>query len=365
MRTACAIVLVVLAGCGGGGGDAGPPARERAETTPSFAPGPRVETVVKGLEVPWEMAFLPDGRALVTERPGRVRLLSRDQLRTTAVTEVARVAAFDESGLLGLAVDPRFEDNGLVYLYRTVENGNELVRMRLAGDKLREEAVLVDGIEESGIHDGGRLRFHPDGDRLFFTTGEAGFPDLAQDRRSRNGRFLYLTAAQARRGRDVEPHEYSIGHRNPQGFDWQPGTGVLVSDEHGQRGNDEINVVRAGGNYGWPEIEATETKDGMIAPIHVYDASIAPSGGTFVRAKDSPWRGDYVFGALIGEQLRRVRIEDGRVTLDESHLVERLGRIRNVVEAPDGTLYAMTSNRDGRGTVRDGDDRIVRIVPPR
>ena len=361
MRIACALTLLLLAGCGGGGE---PPRTDPARRTPTPAPEPRVETVVEGLEVPWEMAFLPDGRALVTERPGRVRLLSREQLRTTGVTKVARVAAYDESGLLGLAVDPEFEDNALVYLYRTVEGGNELVRMRLVGTRLREEAVLVDGIEESGIHDGGRLRFHPDGDRLFFTTGEAGFPDLSQDPRSRNGRFLYLTAAEARRGRDVEPHEFSIGHRNPQGFDWQPGTGALVSDEHGQRGNDEINVVREGGNYGWPEIEAAETKDGMIAPIHVYEASIAPAGGTFVRSEDSPWRGDYVFGALIGEQLRRVRVEDGRVTLDEGYLVEKLGRIRNVVEGPDGTLYAMTSNRDGRGTARDGDDRIVRIVPP-
>jgi glucose/arabinose dehydrogenase len=365
-------VLIALAlaaaGCGGGGeaGD-GPPRPQPTSTpaataVPDAGREPRVETVVRGLEVPWEMAFLPDGRALVTERPGRVRLLSARQLRTTGVTKVKRVAAYDESGLLGLAVDPAFARNRLVYLYRTAQEGNELVRLRLEGMRLREQAVVVDGIETSGIHDGGRMRFDPAGRRLFFTTGDAGFPDLARDRGSRNGKFLTLTLEQARRGRDVAPAIFSVGHRNPQGFDWQPGTGALISDEHGQRGNDEVNLVERGGDYGWPEIEGTERARGMTTPIKAFDG-VAPSGGTFVRSRSSPWSGDYVLGGLIGRQLRRLRIRDGRVVLDEVLLQERVGRIRNVVEGPDGTLYAMTSNRDGRGTPARGDDRILRIVP--
>jgi glucose/arabinose dehydrogenase len=323
----------------------------------------RVETIARGLEAPWELAFLPDGRALITERPGRVRLLSRGlELRDDPVAEVDRVAAFGEGGLLGLAVDPDFERNAFVYLYRTTPDGNEVVRFRFEGGRLEEERVIADGIQAGGIHDGGRLRFGPDG-RLYFSTGEAGSSELAQDEGSLNGKILRLEAEQFRGG-GGRPEVFSLGHRNPQGFDWQPRTGRLVEDEHGPDGDDEVNFLRRNANYGWPELRGSQTREGFTAPVAVYEESIAPSGATFVRLPGAEWSGDYLIACLRGEQVRRVGVGEDGVTTDEALFEGDFGRLRTVVEGPDGALYLLTSNRDGRGVPREGDDRILRIVPP-
>jgi glucose/arabinose dehydrogenase len=373
-RAATGLTLLVLsaaAGCGGGDSErAAPPARTeeggRAErsgrTLARNRGGPRLETVATGLEAPWEIGFLPDGRALVTERPGRVRLLSRElKLRDEPVARV-EVAATDESGLLGLAVDPDFERNRFVYLYRTTSDGNEVLRYRFVGDRLAPEAVIVDGIPAGVIHDGGRIHFGPDGD-LYISTGEAGQDSLAQDRRSLGGKFLRLDPRAYRGDGRTRPEVFSLGHRNAQGFDWQPRGGRLVATEHGPDGDDEVNVLRRGANYGWPDARG-EDQDPFASPIAVYPRSIAPSGATFVSLPGSAWTGDYLIGALVGEQVRRLSLDGARVTRDEALFEGELGRVRTVVEGPDGALYALTSNRDGRGSPREGDDRIVRIVPP-
>jgi glucose/arabinose dehydrogenase len=371
-------VALVLAGCGGGG-------KKRTSTPPSTATtppattttdeqklarnpgGPKVETLATGLEVPWEIGFLPDGRALITERPGRVRLLLPDgKLSAQAVANVD-VLAEGEGGLLGLAVDPDFENNSFVYLYRTTSRGNEVARYRLDGTRLREQAVVAQDIPAGQIHDGGRIRFGPD-QRLYISTGEAGQGSRAQDPNSLGGKFLTLTP-DAYRGAGGEPQIFSSGHRNPQGFDWEPKTGRLLSTEHGPSGNDgphgfdELNLVRQGGNYGWPDVYGHQ-HGAFIAPIAVYDQAIAPSGGSFVTKPGSAWTGDFIFGALVGEQIRRVRLKGNRVVINEPLFQGKYGRIRDVVEGPDGALYALTSNRDGRGSPRPGDDRLLRIVPP-
>jgi glucose/arabinose dehydrogenase len=322
----------------------------------------RVETVAGGLEAPWEIAFLPDGRALITERPGRVRLLERDGgLRPDPVAEV-EVAAVGEAGLLGLAVDPEFEDNGFVYLYRTVEDGNEIARYRLDGGRLEEDDVVVDGIEAATIHDGGRIHFGPD-ERLYISSGDAAQDSLAQDPGSLNGKFLRMEL-EALRGAGGRPEVFSLGHRNPQGFDWRPGNRTLVASEHGAAGNDEVNAMRQGANYGWPEVEGEDHGE-FEAPATVYEEAIAPSGATFVSRPGSAWSGDFLMAALVGEQIRRLRVDArGQVTRDEALLEGDFGRLRTVVEGPDGALYALTSNRDGRGSPREGDDRVLRIVPP-
>jgi glucose/arabinose dehydrogenase len=373
-------VALLLVACGGGGGDDKPAS---ATTTNDFPPpptattdeqslarnpgGPKVTTVATGLEVPWEIGFLPDGRALITERPGRVRLLLPDgKLSPKSVAEVD-VVADGEGGLLGLAVDPDFERNSFIYLYRTTERGNEVARYRLDGTRLREQATIVQDIPAGPIHDGGRIRFGPDR-KLYISTGEAGDGSRAQDENSLGGKFLTLTP-DAYRGDGGEPQIFSTGHRNAQGFDWQPKTGLLLSTEHGPSGGDgphgfdELNVVRKGGNYGWPEVYGKD-HGAFIAPVAVYDQAIAPSGGSFVTKPGSAWTGDFIFGALIGEQMRRIRLKDGRVVLNERLFPGKYGRIRDVVEGPDGALYALTSNRDGRGSVRSGDDKLLRIVPP-
>ncbi len=325
--------------------------------------GPRVETMVTGLDTPWEIAFLPDGRALVTERPGRVRLLSRDgKLRREPVAEL-EVAEIGEGGLLGLAVDPRFRSNRLVYLYRTTTDEIEIMRYRLDGEELVDETKILGGIEVGPIHDSGRLRFGPD-ERLYINTGDAGNPRLAQDRQSVNGKTLRMEP-DAYRGQGGRPEIFTLGHRNGQGLDWQPRSGRLFETEHGPVGFDEINILEQGDNYGWPEAVGREQRRSRFhAPIAVYEDSIAPSGASFVTMPGSAWTGDFLLSALIGEQLRRVSLDGTRVTENEPLLEGRYGRLRTVREGPDGALYVLTSNRDGRGEPEPEDDRILRIVPP-
>jgi glucose/arabinose dehydrogenase len=365
-----ALCAVALAGCGGGNDKSEPASRSASTTATSSRPAsgePKVQTIATGLEIPWEIAFLPDGRALITERPGRVRLLGPDgKLRPSPVANVD-VVADGEGGLLGLAVDPDFERNSFVYLYRTTDRGNQVARYRLDGTRLREQAVVIQDIPAGRVHDGGRIRFGPDR-RLYVSTGETGNGELAQNPDSLGGKFLTLTP-DAYRGDGGEPQVFSTGHRNPQGFDWEPRTGRLVATEHGPSGSDgphgfdELNVVRQGGNYGWPEVYGRE-HGAFVAPVAVYEEAIAPSGGSFVTKPGSAWTGDFLFGALVGEQIRRVRLRGDRVVVNEPLFEGEYGRIRTVVQGPDGALYALTSNRDGRGSPRDGDDRLLRIVPP-
>jgi len=323
--------------------------------------GARVSTVATDLEIPWDIAFLPDGSALVTERPGRVRLLSRDRMLRREPLARVRVSAQGEGGLLGVAIDPRFEDNDLVYFYFTTSSGMKVDRYRLQGTRLRRQATILDGIEAGPIHDSGRIHFGPDS-KLYVSTGDAGQPGLAQDPRSLNGKYLRLDASEYR-GDGGTPEIFSRGHRNAQGFDWQPRTGRLISTEHGPDGDDEVNLVTRGGNYGWPRARGSDHA-GFRAPLIVYPQSIAPSGATFVSLPGSSWTGDFLFAALRGQQLRRVRLDGTRATLNRTLFAGRFGRLRTVVEAPDGSLFVLTNNRDGRGSPRSGDDRILRVVPP-
>jgi glucose/arabinose dehydrogenase len=317
--------------------------------------------VATGLQIPWEIAFLPDGRALITERPGRVRLLSRRlKLRREPVARVP-VDAIGEGGLLGMAVDPRFASNRFVYLYRTSSSGNQVVRYRLDGERLREQRVIVHNIEAADVHDGGRLRFGPDG-RLYITTGEAGQGGLAQDPRSLNGKILRMGPGDYR-GSGGRPEVVSLGHRNPQGLDWEPSANRLVEDEHGPVGNDEVNFIQEGANYGWPIVDGRD-QHGYKAPVVLFPQSIAPSGATFVRLPRSKWTGDYLVACLAGQQIRRLRFRDDRAVVNETIFLRRFGRLRTVVEGPDGALYLLTSNRDGRGVPHSGDDRLLRVVPP-
>jgi aldose sugar dehydrogenase len=251
---------------------------------------------------------------------------------------------------MGLAVDPDFESQPFVYLYYTTADGLQLERWRFENDRLTREARLIDGVIEAGpIHDSGRIAFGPD-DALYVATGDAGNPELAQEEDSLNGKYLRLTDY---RGGPSRPEIVSSGHRNPQGFDWEPGTDRLISTEHGPEGFDEINEIEEGNNYGWPEVTGSEHED-FTAPLRVYEESVAPSGATF-------WEGAFWFATLRGEALRRLSLDDDS---EEVFLEHEYGRLRTVRVGPDGALYVLTSNRDGRGPPAENDDRVLRLSAP-
>ncbi len=372
------LVVAALSGCAGA--ERGADERQGAATKGATAPlapareaaasrGPRISVVAGGLVVPWDIAFLPDGRALVTERPGRVRLVgAQGRLQRRPLARV-RTTARGEGGLLGIAVDPAFADGRrFVYLYVTTRRGMQVQRWRFTGRTLRRDAVVLGGIAAGPIHDSGRLRFGPDR-RLYIATGDAGRGELAQRRSSRNGKILRLSPRQYR-GRARRPEIFSLGHRNPQGLDWQADSGRLFSTDHGPSGfdgpsgDDEVNAPRRGSNHGWPRVRGRR-HGRFAAPVAVYRRTIAPSGLAFVKRPGSAWTGDLIVAALKGRQLRRLELEGRRVVRDTPLLVGRYGRLRAVVEAPDGALWVTTSNRDGYGSpVSRADDRILRVVPP-
>jgi glucose/arabinose dehydrogenase len=329
----------------------------------------RVETVLTGLEVPWSLNFAPDGRLFVTERPGRVRIVTLGGASELALS-LDGVFAQGEAGLLGLALDPEFAQNHFVYLYysASVPGGgvNRVVRYREVNSRLGERLVLLDNIPAAQIHDGGRLRFGPDG-LLYASAGDAADANNAQDVASLAGKILRLNrdGTTPRDNRFSSP-VFTYGHRNPQGFDWHPTSGEIWESEHGNNGNDEVNAIRTGLNFGWPRIEGASTMSGMEAPITFFSPSIAPSGASFYRGQRVPqFVNNFFVATLRGMHLLRLTVDPSarRVTAQERLLEGTFGRLRDVVSGPDGYLYFCTNNRDGRGNPMSGDDRVLRIVP--
>lgn len=310
----------------------------------------QAELMADNLEVPWAMAFLPDGRMIFTERPGRVKILDGNQTRVVANLIVT---ANQESGLMGIAVDPNFNQNKYIYLYYTKGSFNRVSRFVL-NDQLSNETVILDNIPSSPIHNGGRLKFGPDG-KLYLTTGDAGNSNSAQDLNSLGGKILRLnpdgsTPSDNPFGNLV----YSYGHRDPQGLSWSP-DGTLYESEHGATKNDEVNIIIRGGNYGWPLYQGNDTANGFIKPVRAYtEFTLAPSGLAY-------YQGSLYLAGLRGNQLRQLKLSaDGGSVAGEEALFQDLGRVRDVVEYND-YLYISTSNRDGRGIPKSGDDRIIRV----
>ena len=336
-----------------------------------------VSTFVPGLEVPWSLAFTSPERLLVTERPGRVRVVRKGALQERPLAVLADVEAKGESGLMGIALSPDYESSREIFLcYAYDAPGGPQVRVarfRDDGDGLSGRKVLIEGIPAAPYHAGCRLRFGPDR-KLYVTTGDATNGKIAQDLASLGGKTLRLNADGSIPADNPFPGSpvFSYGHRNSQGLDWDPRSGLLIETEHGPSGfdgpggGDEVNVVEAGRNYGWPVVHHRQSHEGMVSPILEYTPAVAPSGASFSRGDLLPtFRGDYFFATLRGERLIRVRFDPKdprRVAETEELFRDVYGRLRDVVSGPDGALYVATSNRDGRGHPRPGDDRILRIV---
>jgi glucose/arabinose dehydrogenase len=352
-----------LGGCAGrpeagGGADAGSGGNGGGDTANADdGGGVAVETLATGLEVPWGAAFR-DGTLYLTERPGRIVRLADGSVETV-VDSVEGVEGVGEGGLLGLAFHP---SEPYAYTHQTYETGsglaNRLVRHDLTDGWAGEP--LLTGIPGAHIHDGGRLLVHDDA--IYMTCGDAAEAANGQDADALAGSVLRLTLdGDAHPDNPLNSPVYSYGHRNPQGLAVRDGR--LYSTEHGPHVADEINVLRAGENYGWPEATGPSDDDRFTDPLAHYSPTIAPGSAAFYDGPIEAWQGDFFFGTLKGEHLHRVRFDGDAVVTQERLFEGAYGRLRTVFTGPDGHLYAVTSNRDGRGSPVGADDRVFRFTP--
>ncbi|MEO5927362.1 MAG: PQQ-dependent sugar dehydrogenase [Patescibacteria group bacterium] len=318
------------------------------------------KTIQTGLNVPWDIAFLPDGQMLVTERPGTLRRIGQHPFSFP----IPAVAGAGEGGLMGIALHPDFTSNHLVYLYYTTNDPlrNKIARFRLDEDKLTFDKVILDSIPSAIYHDGGQVTFGPDG-MLYLTTGDANTSENAQNISSLAGKTLRLTPEGGiPSDNPFGTAIWSYGHRNAQGIAWDA-QGRMWQTEHGRSGAvsgyDELNLIEKGKNYGWPTIEGGETRAGMVTPAKNSSSVVtwAPSGIAYVN-------GTLFFAGLRGESLYAADVNaEGAITSFRQYFQGTYGRLRGVVVGTDGFLYLTTSNRDDRGTPRAGDDKIIRVSP--
>ncbi|MDQ3988341.1 MAG: PQQ-dependent sugar dehydrogenase [Actinomycetota bacterium] len=344
-----AVLALTLTACGSGPGQPDPP---------GGPPAPEVVgEVARNLVVPWGVGFLPGGDGLVAERDS-ARILRVTETGTTPVGRVPGVEPGGEGGLLGLALSPRFANDRLVYVYYSTPAENRIVRMTYENGALGAPQPVLTGIPSSPRHDGGRIVFGPDG-MLYAGTGDATRPQLAQDPASPAGKILRMTPEGSPAPGNPFPGSlvYSLGHRNVQGLAFDS-RGRLWAAEHGANAWDELNLVEPGGNYGWPLVEGRGGGGEFRQPAAQWrPAEASPSGIAIVD--------DVVYmAALRGERLWQIPITGDDVAEPVPRFEGEFGRLRTVAQAPDGSLWVTTSNRDGRGEPSDGDDRILRITTP-
>lgn len=344
----------------------------------------RVERVAADLRVPWGLTFLPDGRIIFTEREGRVRIIERGRLLTEPALSI-KVAQGNKMGLLGVAQDPDFARNHVIYIAYDYEvpalSGDEdppfqlrVARYQLQGNKVVEPKTLIENIPAATNHTGSRLVFGPRDGKLYVTTGDADRPINAQRLDRLNGKILRLnpdgsipvdnpfTNQPGARG-----EIWSYGHRNPQGLVFEPGTGRLLDTEHGPFGGDEINWIEKGHNYGWPVIDHARTQEGMDAPVFEFSPSVAPGEALFYQGQAFPeLRGMLLVACLRGEGVLRIEHEDGELSTVQRLFRKQFGRIRSLTKSPEGYLYLTTSQFDpAEGKPRPTYDLVFRIVPAR
>jgi glucose/arabinose dehydrogenase len=320
-----------------------------------------IAVVAEKLQTPWSIVLSKDGRVFFTERIGTIRMLNVNGTLAHDPVGYIRVDQVGEGGLLGIDLHPNFTSSHKIYIYHTYSNSsgiyNRVMVLVENENKIVDSQIILDGIPGGRFHDGGRLKFGPD-NKLYISTGDAGFAELSQNKSSLAGKILRINddgtipIDNPFRGSAI----YAYGFRNVQGLTWHPETRELYASDHGATGNDEINVVRAGSNYGWP-YEECSNEGKYTAPVICFNPSIAPSGIAIPNSSKLGYSGDLLLATLKGSQLRSIDLYTG----EQNNILVGYGRLRDVVEGYNGSLFVLTSNTDGRGLIQENDDKILRI----
>ncbi|MBI3342447.1 PQQ-dependent sugar dehydrogenase [Candidatus Curtissbacteria bacterium] len=313
------------------------------------------QIVAQNLQVPWAIAFLPNSNLLVTERIGKVDEIDKSG-NVKTIFSPSDIVATGEGGLMGITLHPDFKKNNYIYLMYTHTGPKEkIVRYKYANQTLTEDKIILDNITASGFHHGGRIKFGPDG-YLYATTGDAQQTQFAQDKNSLNGKILRMTdGGEAAPGNPFNNLVYSYGHRNPEGLTWDK-EGTLWETEHGNTATDEINIIKPGQNYGWPNVIGDQQQEGITSPVITSGTSI-----TWAPTDLIAQNGKIYFAGLRGQAIFSF---DAKNTSQINESIKyKYGRLRELTIGPDGYIYLTTSNQDGRGKPNSGDDKIIKIAP--
>ena len=330
-----------------------------------------IKVIAENLFVPWAIDISNEGKLYFTERSGIIRIIEDGKLLSQPImTFSTPFVSQGEGGLLGITLDLNYSQNHYIYVMHSYGETNKIynrvVRLLENNNKATIDKILLDKIPGGQIHNGGRIKIGPD-KKLYITTGDAGNSALAQEPMSTAGKILRIELD----GRIPEDNPinnspvYSLGHRNPQGLAWDS-KNVLYASEHGQSAHDEINIIKPGANYGWPLVQGNEESTEIMIQkplIHSKEETLAPSGITFVN--QGPWQGKLLIANLRGQQLLAMELNGKGTVVNnvQGLLKNEYGRLREVIEDKDGSIYMTTSNRDGRGKPDRADDKIIKLIP--